>query len=51
MSSDEKLDKILASLTRLEKYHKIVPDKETIITDFEASIQSYEKFAKEELKL
>ena len=30
---------------------KIVPDKDTKITDFEASITSYETFAFDELKL
>ena len=47
----EKLDKILESLARLEKHHKITPNKETTITDFEESISSYEEFGIEELKL
>lgn len=52
MTTDsEKLDKILESLSRLEKHHKIMPDKETTVTDFESNISSYEEFAIEDLKL
>ena len=48
---EEKLDKILEILERLEKHHKIVPDREITITDFESSLQAYEEFAIEELDL
>lgn len=50
-STNKKLDLIITKLTRIEKALKIVPDKETTIIDFDASINSYEKFAIEELKL
>ncbi len=46
-----KIDEILLKLARIENAMKIVPDKETTITDFHSSIEAYEKFAKEELKL
>ena len=48
---DEKLDKIISYLELLIKHEKIVPDRETIITDFDSSINSYEEFARDELKL
>lgn len=51
MSTQEKLDEIITKLQRIEKALKIVPDKETTITDFDSNINSYEEFAREELKL
>ena len=51
MSSEEKMDKIIADLELIKKSLKIVPDKEMTIIDFDSSINSYEEFARDELKL
>ncbi len=51
MSDSEILDKISSDLDLIKKALKIVPDRETTITDFEASIRSYEEFARDDLKL
>lgn len=48
---DEKLDKMSVDLELIKKALKIVPDRETAITDFESNIEEYEKFARDELKL
>jgi len=48
---EKKLNQILQDLDLIKKSLKIVPDKDGKIEDFETSIESYEKFAKEELKL
>lgn len=50
-SESEKLDEILLKMSWIEKALKIVPDKDTHIEDFDSSLKTYEKFAKEELKL
>lgn len=47
----DKLEGILLSLARIEKALNIVPDLETIITNFDSSLKDYQKFAKDELKL
>ena len=56
--SEEKIDKIIEDLDQLKndnelikKALKIVPDKEITITDFDTNINSYEEFARDELKL
>ena len=49
--SEEKLDEIIADIDLIKKALKIVPDKDTKITDFDSSIESYEEFAGQELKL
>lgn len=51
MTSEEKLDQILSDLDLIKNHLKIVPDKDSKITDMKSSISEYEKFAKEELKL
>ena len=48
---EEKLDQIITDLELIKKALKIVPDKESTITDFKSSIFEYEKFAQEDLKL
>ncbi len=48
---EEKLNRIISHLELIKKALKIVPDRETIITDFETSIRSYEGFAQDDLKL
>ena len=45
------LNEILQDLAQIKKKFNIVPDKEDVITDFEASITAYETFALDELKL
>lgn len=50
-SSDEKLDLVLQKLDRIEKALKIVPDRDSRISDFDSSIEQYKKFAKEDLSL
>lgn len=47
----EKQDKLLTDNELIKKTLKIVPDRETSITNSESSISEYEKFAQEELKL
>lgn len=49
--TDQKLDEIIQRLARIEKALDIVPDKEITIANFEASLRSYELFAREYLKL
>ena len=51
MNNSEKLDRVLESLARLEKHHKIMPDRETTITNFEESLKPYEEFALQDLNL
>ncbi|GFN40657.1 MAG: phage_integrase domain-containing protein, partial [Marine Group I thaumarchaeote] len=51
MQKEEKLDEILSSLKRIEKTLKIVPDRELNVTDFDSSVQNYQNFAKNELKI
>jgi hypothetical protein len=53
MSHDQNilLNEILQDLIQIKKKFNIVPDKECTITDFEASVISYETFALDELKL
>lgn len=51
MSSEEKIDKIITDLELIKKSLKIVPDKETTIADFDSNINSYEEFARQELKI
>lgn len=51
MSSDDKLDQILQDLELIKNHLKIVPDIELEITDYKSSVEKYEKFAKNELKL
>jgi integrase len=51
MSSNEKLDQILQDLELIKNHLKIVPDIELEITDYTSSVEKYEKFAKNELKL
>ena len=48
---EQKLDKIISDLDLIKNHLKIVPDKDSEITDMKSSISEYEKFAKEELKL
>ena len=48
---EEKLDRIIADIGLIKKALKIVPDRETTIADFDSSINSYEEFAQDELKL
>jgi len=50
-SNTEKLDQIITDLEQIKKTLKIVPDRETVITDFDPSIQNYQGYAKDELKL
>ena len=45
------LNQILQDLAHIKKKFNIVPDKESIIDNFEASIAAYEEFALDELKL
>jgi len=47
----EKQDKLLTDNELIKKALKIVPDKVTTITDFDTNINSYEEFARDELKL
>ena len=53
MSHDQNilLNEILQDLTQIKKKFNIVPDKEGKIDDFEASIETYEVFELDELKL
>ena len=54
MTADsEKLDKILQKLESIQKKLKIVtdPNRETTITDFVSSVESYQKFALADMKL
>lgn len=48
---EEKLDQILRDLELIKKQLKIVPNRETTITDFESSVTYYQEFAKDELGL
>jgi len=48
---EEKLDQILQDLDLIKNHLKIVPDKDSKITDMKSSISEYENFAQEELKL
>jgi len=48
---EHKLDKIIEDLTLIKNHWKIVEDRETNITDFEAKISEYEQFAINELKI
>ncbi len=48
---EQKLDEILSDLDVIKNYLKIVPNKNSKITDMKASISEYEIFAKTELKL
>jgi hypothetical protein len=48
---EEKLDEILQDLDLIKNHLKIVPDKDSEITDMKSSISEYERFAKEELHL
>lgn len=48
---ETKLDEILQDLVQIKKKFNIVPDKEDKIDDFESSIDAYEQFALDELKL
>ena len=48
---EAKLDLILQELETIKNHLKIVPDKDSEITDLKSSISEYETFAKEELKL
>ena len=50
-SDTEILKKISSDIELIKKALKIIPDRESIISDFQPSIHSYEEFAKEELKL
>ena len=47
----QKLDQIIQDLELVKNHLKIVPDKNTEITNMKSSISEYEKFAKEELHL
>jgi len=51
MTSDEKLDQILQDLELIKNHLKIVPDREITVNDRKYSVEQYEKFAKDELKL
>ena len=51
MTNDEKLDLILQDLELIKNHLKIVPDREITITERKSSVELYEKFAKDELKL
>lgn len=52
MSLDQTiLNEINEKLTRIEKKLNIVPYLETTITDFDNSIESFQDFAKNNLKL
>ncbi|MCH7648532.1 MAG: hypothetical protein IIA83_07995 [Thaumarchaeota archaeon] len=46
----EKQDKLLTDNELIKKTLKIVPDRETSITNSESSISEYEKFLKKELR-
>lgn len=48
---EEKLDLILQNLELIRNHLKIVPDKDLEVKDGKSSIEQYETFAKEELKL
>ncbi len=48
---EAKLDLILQELETIKNHLKIVPDKDSEITDMKSSVSEYETFAKEELKL
>lgn len=49
--SEEKLDRIIEDLDQIKKVLKIVPDRQTTITNFEDSLENYEIFALDELKI
>ena len=44
---EEKLDKIISYLELMIKHDKIVPNRNLAITDFENSVELYERFARE----
>lgn len=46
---EKKLEQILQDLQLIKKQLKIVADKETEVTNFESSIEEYQKFARNEL--
>ena len=48
---EKKLDQIIQDLELIKSNLKIVPDREITLTDKKSSIEQYEKFAKDELKL
>ena len=48
---EKKLEQIITDLELIKKSLKIVPDKVTTIADFDSSINSYEEFARQELKI
>jgi integrase len=48
---DEKLDKILQDLELIKNHLKIVPNRDITIDNGKSSIEDYEKFAQEDLKL
>ncbi len=50
-SMEEKLNQVLSDLEQIKHHLKIVPDKDSKITDMKASISEYENFAKIELKI
>jgi len=51
VSSEEILKKISSDLDLIKKALKIVPDRESTISDNKSSIQAYEQFAKDDLNL
>ena len=50
-SMEEKLDQALSDLKQIKNYLKIVPDKDSKITDMKSSVSEYENFANTELKI
>ena len=48
---EKKLDQILSDLELIKNHLKIIPDRETTIADAKSSIEQYERFATEQLKL
>lgn len=48
---EQKIDELLVRISRIEKALKIVPDREQSITNNEASLEDYAKYAKEDLGL
>ena len=46
---EKKLESILQDLQLIKKQLKIVPDRDSTVKDFEASISKYEEFARDEL--